>query len=351
MSTPSPSRKDSVSTATTAVSSTRALPPVLGRLLSGTFWLALRVPLQVVFSLWTTRLILGAIGPGLSGAYKFAWGFGFFQMLFEFGISSALQRQISDSWTRGDREGVDRAVACGMNFYSAMALVQVIALLGVAYWAMPHSQFALNSQAVVANIVSQQMVADPGRGISAAVSSLMQYDFIVKLLWLQILTAPCYGISVVVSSVLQAARRYDFIPRFEVAITILRFVVLVVGVATGVDFYWIVVAQIAVQVTLSLGPGLWVMVHDLGHMPRFRGARLADYRALGHISFFMALIQISVVLGDKVDTTILGFMHPRPGAGQRRLRCGEQTIPAAPANRLDAGLHGDAGGGQPGSRP
>src|SRR5436190_21080623 len=56
------------------------------------------------------------------------------------------------------------------------------------------------------------------------------------------------------------------------------------------------------------------MVHDLGHMPRFRGARLADYRALGHISFYMALIQISVVLADKVDTTILGFMiKPDPG--------------------------------------
>jgi O-antigen/teichoic acid export membrane protein len=32
-----------------------------------------------------------------------------------------------------------------------------------------------------------------------------------------------------------------------------------------------------------------------------------------HISFYMALIQLSVVLGDKVDTTILGFMHPDPG--------------------------------------
>ena len=85
----------------TAIAGSRALPPVLGRLLSGTFWLALRVPLQVLFSLWTTRLILQAIGPGFSGAYRFAWGFGFFQMLFEFGISSALQRQISDSWTRG----------------------------------------------------------------------------------------------------------------------------------------------------------------------------------------------------------------------------------------------------------
>ena len=57
---------------------------------------------------------------------------------------------------------------------------------------------------------------------------------------------------------------------FEVAITIFRFVVLVVGVKSGVDFFWMVVAQTAVQVLLSLGPGLWVMVRELGHLPRFR---------------------------------------------------------------------------------
>ena len=72
-------------------------------------------------------------GVDESGAYRFAWGFGFFQFLFEFGASSALQRQISDAWTRGDRDGVDRAIASGMNFYAAMAIVQVAALLGVAY--------------------------------------------------------------------------------------------------------------------------------------------------------------------------------------------------------------------------
>ena len=128
------------------------------------------------------------------GAYRFAWGFGFFQILFEFGISSALQRQISDAWTRGDRDGVDRAIACGMNFYTAMAAgadrgPAGRGLLGLA----PHRV--------------------PGES----------YHLIVKLLWLQIVTAPCFGFSVVVSSVLQAARRYDFIPRLEVAITILRF--------------------------------------------------------------------------------------------------------------------------------
>ena len=32
-----------------------------------------------------------------------------------------------------------------------------------------------------------------------------------------------------------------------------------------------------------------------------------------HISFFMALIQISVIMADKVDTTVLGFLHPDPG--------------------------------------
>lgn len=299
----------------TAISGTRTLPPVLGRLLSGTFWLALRVPLQVLFSLWTTRLILQAIGPDQMGAYRFAWGFGFFQMLFEFGISSALQRQISDSWTRGDRAGVDRAIACGLNFYAAMAMVQVIALLGITYGALPYSEFRVGSEGVAAKLLWGQVLGVPAPGLSAVVSSLLAYDLIVKLLWLQIVTAPCYGLSVVVSSVLQAARRYDFIPRLEVAITILRFAVLVVGLGLGIDFFWVIVAQIAIQVGLSLGPGLYVMVHDLGHLPHFRGARLADYKALGHISFFMALIQISVVLADKVDTTILGFMiKTDPGA-------------------------------------
>src|SRR5262249_60054890 len=119
----------------------RSFPPVLGRLLTGTFWLALRVPLQIVFSLCATRLVLETIGDEQWGAYRFAWGFGFFQFLFEFGISSALQRQISDAWTRGDRAGVDRAIACGMNFYTAMAVVQMAALWGMAYWALPHTAY------------------------------------------------------------------------------------------------------------------------------------------------------------------------------------------------------------------
>jgi O-antigen/teichoic acid export membrane protein len=256
----------------------------LSRLLSGTFWLAVRVPLQVVFALWTTRLVLEAIGDVELGAYRFAWGFGFFQFLFEFGASSALQRQISDAWTRGDRIAVNRLVACGINFYTAVAILQVGALLGVAYWALPHTAF---------------------RGES--------YVLIIKLLWLQIVTAPCFGYSVVVSSVLQAARRYDFIPRFEVIITAIRFAVLVVGLKSGIDFFWVVAAQTVVQVGLGLGPALWVMIRELNHWPYFRGARWVDYKMLGQFSFYIALIQISVVLADKVDTTILGFMLNDPG--------------------------------------
>jgi O-antigen/teichoic acid export membrane protein len=276
--------KDSVITAnpaTTSMSGATALPPVLGRLLSGTFWLALRVPLQVVFSLWTTRLILQAIGPVENGAYGFAWGFGFFQFLFEFGASSALQRQISDAWTRGDRNGVDRAIACGLNFYIAVSILQVAALLGVAYLALPHTTLQVSS-----------------------------YPLVIKLLWLQAVTAPCFGISVVVSSVLQAARRYDFVPRYELLIVILRFAVLVVGLWAGIDFFWVVAAQTAVHVGLGLGPALWVMVRELGYAPHFHGARWIDYKALAHISLYIALIQISVVLADRLDTTILGFIVP-----------------------------------------
>lgn len=269
--------------ATAAVPGPKKLPPVLGRLMSGSFWLALRMPLQAVFALWQIPLILKAVGPAGSSAYGFAWGFGFFQFLLEFGMSSALQRQVSERWTRGDRAGVDRAIACGMNFYAMMALVQAAALLAVAYLLVPTLVFK-------------------DRGL------------VVKLLWLQALTAPCYGLSVVVSSVLQAARRYDFTPRLDLAVVVLRFLVLLAGVSAGVDFFAIVITQTVVQVGLTLVPGLAVVVRELGHWPGFRGARRDDYRALLHVSFFMFLLQLSVVLSDKIDTTVLGIALSRPGA-------------------------------------
>jgi Na+-driven multidrug efflux pump len=287
MGTNAPQRKDSV-TPVSAPAGPRKMPPVLGRLFSGTLWLALQTPIQAVCALWTTRLILEAIGPDRMGAYRFAWGFGFFQFLLEFGISSALQRQVSECWTRGDQPGVDRAIACGMSFYATMALVQVAALLGVAYGAVPYSAF---------------------------VGDADSYRLIIKLLWLQVLTAPCYGLSVVISSVLQAARRYEFMPRLELLVTILRFLILLGGVKLGVDFFLIVVGQTAAQVGVTLAPGAWVVVRELGHPLRFRGARLADYLDLMHVSAYIFLIQLSVVLADKFDTTILGFVLPKSAAG------------------------------------
>ena len=95
-----------------------------------------------------------------------------------------------------------------------------------------------------------------------------------------------------------------------------------------------VAAQTAVQVGLGLGPALWVMVRELGHSPHFRGAQWADYKALGHISLYVALIQISVVLADRLDTTVLGFLIPATipaGGGDHRLRPGEQGVHAISA--------------------
>ena len=205
----------------------------------------------------------------------------FFNFCLSLARSSALQRQISDAWTRGDRNSVDRAIACGLNFYSAMAIFQITALLAVAYWALPFTTLHVGS-----------------------------YPLIIKLLWLQAITAPCYGFSVVVSSVLQAARRYDFVPRYELLIIIVRFLILAIGLGVGVDFFWVVTLQTIVQVSLGLGPALWVMVHELGHTLHFQGARWADYKSLAHISLYMSLIQISVVLADRLDIAVLGFLIP-----------------------------------------
>lgn len=260
-------------------------PPVLARLLRGTFWLALKTPLQAIFAFWSVPLILRAIGEDENGAYNFAWGFGFIQFLLEFGMSSALQKQVSETWTRGDREGVDRAVAVGATFYAVVAAVQTAALLGIAYGLLPRTDY---------------------RGDS--------YRLIVKLLWLQALTAPCFGLSTVVSAVLQAARRYDFIPRFELLVICARFAILVVGLRLGVDFFLIVVAQTLAQIALTLAPALWVMDRELGYRPRwFRGVRWADFRALSQFSGFVFMIQLSVVLADKLDKTILGFLLRDPG--------------------------------------
>lgn len=264
----------------------RSLPPVLGRLLRGSFWLALKSPLQAIFAFWSIPLIIESIGPNLYGAYGFAWGFGFIQFLLEFGISSALQRQVSDRWTRGDRDGVNRSIACGTAFYATIAVIQAAALVGIAYLAVPHS------------------------GYSGTAAGL-----VVRLLWLQALTAPFYGISTVIASVLQASRRYEFIPRLEVLTVILRFVILYAGLKSGVDFFAIVAMQVAVQVALMMGPASWVMARELGFRLHFRGASWDDFRDLLGVSVFVFLIQLSVVLADRIDKTVLGFALAEGVAG------------------------------------
>ena len=158
-------------------------PPVLSRLMRGTFWLALKTPLSILIALWSIPLTQKYIGFDQNGAYVFAWGFGFLQLVLEFGMSSALQKQVADAWTRGDRAGIDRTIACGMNFYAVAALIQMMVLIAITYGGLP-ARFRGNS-------------------------------LVVGLLWVQILTTPFFGISAVVSSVLQAARRYEIIPRLE----------------------------------------------------------------------------------------------------------------------------------------
>ncbi len=251
----------------------------------GTVWLAIKSPLQILVAFWSIPLIQQYIGQDLNGAYVFAWGFGFVQFLLEFGMSSALQRQVSDYWTRGDRAGVQKMIACGVNFYTWIALIQIGTLLVIAYGFLPYSGF----------------------------DKPAEYRLILQLLWLQIVTAPFFGLSMVINSVLQAARRFEFQPKLEMLVVVLRFAILWVGAATDTPFFPIVVAMTAVQVLFLLGPGIYVVVKELGFTLNVRGTTWKDYDSLWHISRYMFLIQLSVVLADKVDTTILGYAITDPG--------------------------------------
>ena len=255
-------------------------PSILGRVMQGTFWLALKTPVQVVIALWSIPLTQRYIGFNANGDYGFAWSFGFLQFLLEFGMGSALQKQMVAAYTRGDRDGVNRTIACGMNFYAAVALVQMLILATIAHGGLLPLKF--------------------------------QNPLVVNLLWVQILTAPFFGMSTVVGSVLQAARRYEFIPRLEMAIVVCRFGLLWLGYWTRAPFLAVVVGQMIIQVGLSLGPALWVMVKELGYRPHFRGASRSDYAAMMQVSLFMAMIQWSVVLADKVDTVVLGYALREP---------------------------------------
>jgi O-antigen/teichoic acid export membrane protein len=248
-------------------------------------WLALKSPLQVIIAFWTVPLVQHAIGADANGAYVFAWGFGFIQLLLEFGMGAALQQQVSSAWTRNDRNAVNRLIACGTAFYLAMAVIQMIVLLAIAYLGLP-PKFKGES-----------------------------HRLIVGLLWIQALSAPFFGLLTVASSVLQAARRYEFLPRLDLVILILRFAILVLGLRAGFDFLAIVAVQTIVLIGGALLPAFWVMVRELHSLPQLALPRRADIASLLHIGFFIFLMQLSVVLADKVDTTILGYALPdaQPG--------------------------------------
>ncbi len=144
--------------------------------------------------------------PEANGAYVFAWGFGFIQFLLEFGMGAALQRQVSLCLGTKRSRWVKRLIACGTMFYLAMAAIQIIVLLAIAYLGLP-AKFQGDSRRLI-----------------------------VGLLWIQALSAPFFGLLTVASSVLLAARRYELLPRLDLVIAILRFAILVAGPPRGRRF-------------------------------------------------------------------------------------------------------------------
>lgn len=257
---------------------------MLARVLSGSFWLALKTPIAAICAFWSIPLMIRTYGDPQFGAYGFAWGFGFFQMLLEFGMSSALQRGVVTAWARNDQPAVRRSLANGMVFYGIVTVIQAALLLAVAYLTVPHTDFSPNEKRLIVN-----------------------------LLWLQALTAPCWGLSTVVSAILQAAHRYEVIPRFEVVAVIGRFLALVVGTRAGLPLLAVVWIQTIVQIVAILGPAVWIAIKEYGMLPGFRGANWREFLEMIPMSMWVFLIQLSVVIADKLDTTVLGFAMDDPG--------------------------------------
>lgn len=265
-------------------SDSRAGSRMLARVLSGSFWLALKTPIAAICAFWSIPLMIRTYGDPQFGAYGFAWGFGFFQMLLEFGMSSALQRSVVTAWARDDKDAVRRSLASGMVFYGIVTVVQATLLLTVAYLTVPHTDF-----------------------------SPADKRLIVNLLWLQALTAPCWGLSTVISAILQAAHRYEVIPRFEVLAVIGRFMALLIGTQIGLPLLAVVWIQTIVQIVAILGPAIWIAVREYGMIPGFRGANWGEFLEMIPMSLWVFLIQLSVVIADKLDTTVLGFVMDDPG--------------------------------------
>ena len=75
-----------------------------------------------------------------------------------------------------------------------------------------------------------------------------------------------------------------------------------------------VATQTALQILLTMVPSLTVAVRELGHWPGFRGTRWSDYRSLLYVSSYMFLMQLSVVLADKVDMQVIGGVMKDAGS-------------------------------------
>ena len=244
-----------------------------------------QIPLQVVIAFWSVPLVQHAIGAEANGAYVFAWGFGFIQFLLEFGMgrrSAAAGELCLDADDRACGQPTDRL---RHGVLPAMAVIQMIILLAIAYLGLP-PKFQGESRRLI-----------------------------VGLLWIPALSAPFFGLLTVASSILQAARRYEFLPRLDLVIVILRFAIL--SWASGpASISWPLSRLRPSWCSAErLLPAFWVIGPRTAAMPRMALPRRADMVSLLQIGFYIFLMQLSVVLADKLDSTILGYALPdaKPG--------------------------------------
>ena len=235
------------------MSGTRTLPPVLGRLLSGTFWLALRVPLQAVFSLWTIRLVLESDRRrGMRGHTGSPGDLAFFSS----SSSLAPARRCRGRSPMRGRVAIGRR-SSGRSPAGSTSTWQWRSSRLRRFWAWPTGHCRTGRyRGELLPADGEASLAPGGDG------TMLRY----------------LGGRVECASSGTAVRLRAAVRAGDHGLAVHH---LVLGVKSGVDFFWVVAAQTAVQVGLGLGPALWVMIRELGHWPHFHGARLGRLQNAG----------------------------------------------------------------------
>ena len=109
------------------------------RIASNTLFLYVRMLFLMCVTLYTSRVVLGALGVEDYGIYNVVGGLTASFAFFSSSLANATQRFLSIEIGKGDSTGVARVYSASLIIYAAAIVVVLIATECVGYWILNHS--------------------------------------------------------------------------------------------------------------------------------------------------------------------------------------------------------------------